>query len=73
MFGGVRNNEYLCRCNEDATATVGCGSAKAKRACLRVHLAPQLHPGKAQGGRRLAEVISRRKIKTTRNTFKKYD
>ena len=35
--------------------------------------APQLHPGKTQGGRRLAEVISRRKIKTTRNTFKKYD
>jgi len=30
-------------------------------------------PGKAQGGRRLAEVISRRKTKTTRNTFKKYD
>jgi hypothetical protein len=24
------------------TATAGCGSAKAKRACLRVHLAPQL-------------------------------
>ena len=23
-------------------ATAGCGSAKAKRACLRVHLAPQL-------------------------------
>ena len=45
MFGGVRNNEYLCISNS----------------------------GKAQGGRRLAEVISRRKTKTTRNTFKKYD
>ena len=28
---------------EMQTATAGCGSAKAKRACLRVHLAPQLH------------------------------
>jgi len=55
-FAGVVISSYLCRCNEDATAIAGCGSAKAKRACLRVletlreqadivraHLAPQLH------------------------------
>ena len=30
-------------CNEDATGIAGCGSAKAKRAHLRVYLAPQLH------------------------------
>ena len=42
-FAGVVFSSYLCRCNEDATAIAGCGSAKAKRACLRVHLAPQLH------------------------------
>ena len=41
-FAGVVFSSYLCRCNEDATAIAGCGSAKAKRACLRVHLAPQL-------------------------------
>jgi len=35
-------NAYLCQCNEDAMATVGCGSVKSMRACLRVHLALQL-------------------------------
>ena len=43
IFVGTMKFLYLCRCNEDATATAGCGSAKAKRAHLRVYLAPQLH------------------------------
>jgi hypothetical protein len=42
IFGNMENISYLCHCNQDAMATAGCGSAKAKRACLRVHLAPQL-------------------------------